>query len=212
MVPCRMIGGDFFEYVTLDEGAFGFTLGDVAGKGAPAGLLGARIQEIFSAHAPLLVDPASTVDQINTTLLRRSLESRFVTMFYGILYRDGRLRYCNGGHNPPILIAADGVRRLQTGGLIVGLFDDAVFEEETQQMAPGDLLVVFSDGITEATNDQGEEFGDDRIIECVSEAGAARDPKAVLTRVFDRLKEFTVDELQGDDMTALVLRYTGAGG
>ena len=212
MVPCRMIGGDFFEYVTLDEGAFGFTLGDVAGKGAPAGLLGARIQEIFSAHAPLLVDPASTVDQINTTLLRRSLESRFVTMFYGILYRDGRLRFCNGGHNPPILIAADGVRRLQTGGLIVGLFDDAVFEEETQQMAPGDLLVVFSDGITEATNDQGEEFGDDRIIECVSEAGAARDPEAVLTRMFDRLKEFTVDELQGDDMTGLVLRYTGAGG
>ena len=117
MVPCRMIGGDFFEYVTLDEGAFGFTLGDVAGKGAPAGLLGARIQEIFSAHAPLLVDPASTVNQINTTLLRRSLESRFVTMFYGILYRDGRLRFCNGGHNPPILIAADGVRRLHTGGL-----------------------------------------------------------------------------------------------
>ncbi len=212
MVPCRMIGGDFFEYVTLDEGAFGFTLGDVAGKGAPAGLLGARIQEIFSAHAPLLVDPASTVDQINTTLLRRSLESRFVTMFYGILYRDGRLRFCNGGHNPPILIAADGVKRLQTGGLIVGLFDDAVFEEETQQMAPGDLLVVFSDGITEATNDQGEEFGDDRIIECVRETGAARDPQAVLTRMFDRLKEFTVDELPGDDMTALVLRYTGAGG
>ena len=211
MVPCRMIGGDFFEYVTLDEGAFGFTLGDVAGKGAPAGLLGARIQEIFSAHAPLLVDPASTVDQINTTLLRRSLESRFVTMFYGILYRDGRLRFCNGGHNPPILIAADGVKRLQTGGLIVGLFDDAVFEEETQQMAPGDLLVVFSDGITEATNDQGEEFGDDRIIECVRETGAARDPQAVLTRMFDRLKEFTVDELPGDDMTALVLRYTGAG-
>ena len=211
MVPCRMIGGDFFEYVTLDEGAFGFTLGDVAGKGAPAGLLGARIQEIFSAHAPLLVDPASTVNQINTTLLRRSLESRFVTMFYGILYRDGRLRFCNGGHNPPILIAADGVKRLQTGGLIVGLFDDAVFEEETQQMAPGDLLVVFSDGITEATNDQGEEFGDDRIIECVRETGAARDPQAVLTRMFDRLKEFTVDELPGDDMTALVLRYTGAG-
>ena len=97
-------------------------------------------------------------------------------------------------------------------GLIVGLFDDAVFEEETQQMVPGDLLVMFSDGITEATNDQGEEFGDDRIIECVSEAGAARDPKAVLTRVFDRLKQFTVDELQGDDMTALVLRYTGSSG
>ena len=78
-----MIGGDFFEYVTLSEDALGFTLGDVAGKGAPAGLLGARIQEIFSAHAPTLVDPAATVARINTTLLGRSLESRFVTMVYG---------------------------------------------------------------------------------------------------------------------------------
>ena len=85
-----------------------------------------------------------------------------------------------------------------------------VFEEETQQMAPGDLLVVFSDGITEATNDQGEDFGDDRIIECVSDARAARDPEAVLNRLFDRLRQFTVDELPGDDMMALVLRYTGS--
>ena len=190
----------------------GFTLGDVAGKGAPAGLLAARIQEIFSAHAPVLVDPASTVDQINTTLLRRSLEARFVTMVYGILYPDGRLRYCNAGYNPPILVAADDVRRLQTGGLIVGLFEDAVFEEETQQMAPGDLLVMFSDGSAGATNDQGEEFGDDRSIEYVSDARAARDPEAVLNRVFDQLSQFTVDELQGDDMTALVLHYTGSSG
>ena len=120
MVPCRMIGGDFFEYVALADGALGFTLGDVAGKGAPAGLLGARIQEIFSAHAPILAAPAPTVARINTTLLGRSLESRFVTMVYGILHADGRLRYCNAGHNPPVLVTSNGVRRLHTGGLIVG--------------------------------------------------------------------------------------------
>ena len=210
MVPCRMIGGDFFEHVILDENVLGFTLGDVAGKGAPAGLLGARIQEIFSAHAPVLVDPALTVNQINTTLLRRSLEARFVTMVYGILYPDGRLRYCNAGHNPPILVAADGVRRLQTGGLIVGLFGRRGVRGRDAADGPGDLLVVFSDGITEATNDQGEDFGDDRIIECVSDARAARDPEAVLNRLFDRLRQFTVDELPGDDMMALVLRYTGS--
>ena len=209
MVPCRMIGGDFFEYVPLPEGALGFTLGDVAGKGAPAGLLGARIQEIFSAHAPVLIEPAATIAKINMTLLRRSLEARFVTMVYGILSSDGRLRYCNAGHNHPVLVTADGVRRLETGGLIVGLFDDAEFEEETLRLAHGDLLVVFSDGISEAMDAQGEEFGDARIIECVR--GAERDPEAVLARLFEQLRQFTGEEPQGDDMTMLVLRYQGEG-
>jgi len=193
--------------VALADGPLGFTLGDVAGKGAPAGLLGARVQEIFSAHAPMLIEPASIVARIHKTLLGRSLESRFVTMVYGILCRDGRLRYCNAGHNPPVLVTSDDVRRLQTGGLIVGLFDDAEFEEETIQLAPGDLLVVFSDGISEATNDRDEEFGDDRIIKSVQVARDERDPHAVLTGLVDRLREFTVNELQGDDMTALILRY-----
>ena len=209
MVPCRMIGGDFFEYVELADGALGFTLGDVAGKGAPAGLLGARIQEIFSAHAPTLVEPALTIGRINSTLLGRALESRFVTMVYGILRPDGSLRYCNAGHNPPVLVTSTGIRRLETGGLIVGLFDDAEFEEETIQLTPGDLLVVFSDGISEATNELDEEFGDDRIIKSVQVTPNEREPGAVLSRLFEHLRKFTVDELQGDDMTALVLRYRG---
>ena len=171
MVPCRMIGGDFFEYVSLPQSVLGFTLGDVAGKGAAAGLLGARIQEIFSAHAPLLIEPAETVAAINATLLGRSLEARFVTMVYGVLYPDGRLRYCNAGHNHPVLVTADGARRLETGGLIVGLFDDATFDEETLRLSPDDLLVIFSDGISEAMNADGEEFGDQRIIDCVGGVG-----------------------------------------
>ena len=209
MVPCRMIGGDFYEYVRLDDGALGFRLGDVAGKGAPAGLLGARIQEIFLAKAPDLVEPAVTIAAINSTLLNRSLESRFVTMVYGVLTPDGLLRYCNAGHNFPILIGRHGVRRLDTGGLIVGLFEEAEFEAETIQLEPDDLLMIFSDGISEATNAAGEEFGDDRIIECLQEADL-REPSGVLERVFGRLREFTVDEPQGDDMTGLVLRYRGA--
>ena len=207
MVACRMIGGDFYEYVRLD-GAVGFTLGDVAGKGAPAGLLGARIQEIFLAKAPDLIEPEATIAAINTTLLGKSLESRFVTMVYGILSPDGRLRYCNAGHNFPILVGRDRVRRLDTGGLIVGLFEEAEFEVETIQLEPDDLLMIFSDGISEATNADGEEFGDDRIMEAMQETDV-RTPDAVLERVFDRLREFTVDEPQGDDMTGLVLRYCG---
>ncbi len=205
MAPCRMIGGDFYEYVSLPDGALGFTLGDVAGKGAPAGLLGARIQEIFFAQAQTLIEPAATIAAINATLIRRSLEARFVTMVYGILEPNGRLRYCNAGHNHPVLVTANGIRRLDTGGLIVGLFPEGEYEEEIVQLAPGDLLVVFSDGISEATNDEGQEFGDNGIIEAVS--GVKRDPVAVLHRLFSRLRGFTGDEPPIDDMTALVLRY-----
>lgn len=207
MLPCRMIGGDFYAYEPLQDNALGFTLGDVAGKGAPAGLLGARIQEIFSAHAPALINPAATITAINATLLRRSLESRFVTMVYGILYPDGRLTYCNAGHNHPVLVTPHGARRLETGGLIVGLFDDVTFEEETVRLQPGDLLVVFSDGISEANDEHGEEFGDERIIEAVGCAG--QEPATVLETLFERLRAFTGAEPQGDDMTALILRYRG---
>ena len=209
MLPCRLIGGDFYEYVSLANGALGFTLGDVAGKGAPAGLLGARIQEIFSAQAPAIVEPAETIARINSTLLGRALESRFVTMFYGVLQPDGTLRYCNAGHNPPVLVTSTGVKRLTTGGLIVGLFDDAEFEEETLQLAAGDLLVVFSDGISEAENDAEEEFGDDRIIQSIQATTDSAEPRVVLDRLFAHLREFTVSALQADDMTALILRYQG---
>ena len=146
---------------------------------------------------------------INETLLHRSLESRFVTMVYGVLSADGRLRYCNAGHNPPILITRDGVRRLETGGLIVGLFDEAEFEEESVQLTAGDLLVVFSDGISEATNRDGEEFSDAGIIACLEANRAVREPQALLDCLFDRLHAFTVGKLPDDDMIALVLRYKG---
>ena len=130
MMPCQMTGGDFYEYVPLDDDTLGFTLGDVAGKGAPAGLFGAWIQEIFLAQSVRLIEPAGTISEVNNTLLKKSLESRFVTMLYGMLTRDGGLSYCNAGHKPPFLITGDGVRRLETGGLIVGLFDDAQSEQE----------------------------------------------------------------------------------
>ena len=208
MEPCRMIGGDFFEYVEIPDGALGFTLGDVAGKGAPAGLLGARIQEVFGVHAPMLTSPAETIGRINAAFVRRSLESRYVTMFYGVLRPDGKLTYCNAGHNPPVLVSKSGVRRLATGGLIVGLFEDATFEEETIPLEPGDLLVVFSDGLSEAVDPEGHEFEDARIIDAVQD-GDEHESRVVLERLFETIRTFTADAAQSDDMTALVLRYRG---
>ena len=207
MVPCRSIGGHFYEYLELQDGAFGFTLGDVAGKGTPAGLLGARVQEIFAAHAA--PHPSITVTRINDVLMRRALEARFVTLLYGVLAPDGQLIYCNAGHNPPLLLGEDGVRRLDKGGMILGLFDDATFEEERVRLRPGDTLIVFSDGISEALNGAGEEFGDVRILDCVSAIPPGTDPRIVIDTLFTRVREFTVSEPQSDDMTTLVVRYRG---
>ena len=103
-LPCRSIGGDFYDYVDLPTGAFGFALGDVAGKGPPAALLSAMMQGMFAAQAATSDSPSQTIARVNIALYRRGIESRFVTLMYGALQPDGRLTYCNAGHNPPLVI------------------------------------------------------------------------------------------------------------
>src|SRR3954466_4787844 len=137
-LPCRSIGGDFYDYVDLPTGAFGFALGDVAGKGPPAALLSAMMQGIFAGQAASNDGPSQTITRVNLALYRRGIESRFVTLMYGSLTQDGRLTYCNAGHNPPLVVGKQGVRRLEVGGPIVGLFEGATFQEETVILAPGD--------------------------------------------------------------------------
>src|SRR5215831_15556338 len=163
-LPCRSIGGDFYDYVDLPAGGFGFALGDVAGKGPPAALLSAMMQGIFAAQAAASDTPRQTIARVNLALYKRGIESRFVTLMYGTLEPDGRLTYCNAGHNPPLVIGKAGVRRLEVGGPIVGLFEGATFEEETVALEPGDWLIVFSDGVSEALSADGEEYGEARII------------------------------------------------
>ena len=137
MVPCRSIGGDFFDYIDLPDGVLGFALGDVAGKGPPAALMGAMLQGSLAAQAYASSRPAATVSAVNTALVRRGIQGRFVTLFYAVLYPDGRLTFCNAGHNPPMLVAGDaGVQRLETGGMVIGLFDGVPFEEETVMLNP----------------------------------------------------------------------------
>src|SRR5207249_6588596 len=156
-VPCRAVGGDFFDYVDLPTGAFGFILGDVAGKGSPAALLAAAVLGMFSAEATYQASPASLITRLNHGLFRRAIEARLLTTFYGMLGPNGLFTYCNAGHNAPILVSSSGMRRLDKGGVVLGLFEHASFDEETILLQPGDLIVAFSDGVTEALNPAGEE-------------------------------------------------------
>ena len=188
-VPCRAVGGDFFDYVDLPAGQFGFILGDVAGKGSPAALLAAALLGMFSAEAVYHTSASALISRLNGGLVRRAIEARFVTTFYGLINREGLLTYSNAGHNPPFLVTADGVQRLEAGGVVLGLFDHAAFDEETISLKPGDTIIAFSDGVSEAFNAAGEDFGDDRIMACV-EAHRGQAPKALLDALLADVRAF----------------------
>ena len=210
-LPCRSIGGDFYDYVDLSDGSLGFALGDVAGKGPPAALLSAMMQGMFAAQAATSDPPSQTITRVNLALYRRGIESRFVTLMYGSLYPDGRLLYCNAGHNPPLVVGSGGFRRLEVGGPIVGLFEGATYEEETVTLSPGDWLVVFSDGVSEAMSATGDEFGEERIVDCVQK-NVKLEPQKLLEAIFQDVREFAHGAAQSDDITAMVLRYGEAYG
>ena len=209
-LPCRSIGGDFYDYVDLPDGAVGFALGDVAGKGPPAALLSALMQGMFAAQAARSEPPSTTMSRVNLALYRRGIESRFVTLMYGALTPEGKLTYCNAGHNPPLIIGAkgDNVRRLECGGPIVGLFEGATYDEETVALTPGDMLIVFSDGVSEALSAAGDEYGESRIVTVVQK-NASAEPQQMLEAVFADVRAFAQGAAQSDDITAMVLRYRG---
>ncbi len=206
-VPCRDVGGDFFDYFTRPDGAFAFSLGDVAGKGPPASLLSAAIQAVLAVHGQT-AGAAATLARANRAMLRRPVPARFATAVYGVLSNDGRLTYSNAGHNPPLLVGGSDARWLGRGGMVLGILDAAQFEEETLQLHSGDLLVAFSDGITEAESAAGAEFGEARLLACV-EANRHLAPEALVSAVLEAVRQFTVGARQGDDLTVLALSYRG---
>jgi len=203
--PSRTIGGDFFEYIDLPSGDFGVAIGDVSGKGPAAALVGALVQGMFSVEAEAERGPAVTLSRLNDALRRRDMEPRFVTLMYGVLSPDGRFRYSNSGQNPPILLTSNGIQRLTIGGPMLGPFEHPDFAEDTVTVYSGDTIILFSDGVTDALNEAGEDFGDDRLVACV--APHRKEPvQLILESIFACVREFCGDVHPSDDVTAVVLR------
>jgi phosphoserine phosphatase RsbU/P len=162
---------------------------------------------MFAAQAASSEGPAQAISRVNLALYKRGIESRFVTLMYGSLASDGRLTYCNAGHNPPLVVSPGGqMRRLECGGPIVGLFEGAVFEQETVSLALDDWLIVFSDGVSEALSAAGDEYGEERIVEVVRRNMSAT-PQQLLDAMFADVRGFARGAAQSDDITAMVLRY-----
>ncbi len=207
-VQARTIGGDFFDMIELANGSFGFLVGDVAGKGPAAALLTSKILGIFSAFMTGGYAPADTIDRLNQVLTQRAIGARYATTLYGHLSPAGELVYCSAGHNPALVYGPDGLRRLEAGGVPVGLFPGMPYQASRMMLKPGDTIVSYSDGVTEALNTAGDEFGEERLIEVIRQHHGK--PAAdVLGHVIDAVEAFASGAEQYDDVTALVVRYVG---
>jgi sigma-B regulation protein RsbU (phosphoserine phosphatase) len=206
-LSCHEVGGDYFDYFNLEGGRFGFALGDVAGKGISAALLASMIQGIFSAQMLFEAPLPAMISNVNRTLAQRGTGNRFVTFFFGILDPDGNCTYVNAGHNPPLLVSRDGsMTELTAGGMVLGLFEGAPYEAGSIKLQPDDHLVLFTDGVIEALNAAGEEFGKERLEVLLQENARSAAPQ-ILGRLEEAVLSFSAHAPQHDDITMMILGF-----
>jgi serine phosphatase RsbU (regulator of sigma subunit) len=206
----RGVTGDYYDFIPLSETRVAIVLGDVCGKGIPAAILMAALRGyLHGATVERQSDPCALVRAINRHLCKSAPASRFATLFYGVYDASTRtLEYVTAGHHPPVLLrAADGTqcRRLRHGGLAIGMMPDAEYVSARVELKSDDVLVAFSDGITEAMNADGDEWGEDRFIGALEEARPAT-VRSIADQVLAAAADFTRGTPQHDDMTLVVVR------
>ena len=207
MIPAREIGGDFYDFFSVDEFRMGLVIADVSDKGIPAALFTMVSRALLKAAARNHDSPAACLYEVNQLVSQDNEACMFVTLFYAVLdLRDGRLRYCNGGHNPPRLVCQGEVREVPSSDdIALGIFMEHEFHEKELALGVGDSLFLYTDGITEACNAADEEFGEERLDRLL--AGAADDDMpGLVARIVGAVEEFADGVAQFDDMTCLALR------
>jgi len=212
MVPAREVGGDLFDFFLLDSERLGFALGDVSGKGVPAALYMAITRTLLRAAAHHQSSPGACLAYMNQSLVEQHASGMFVTLFYGILNtRTGLLEYCNAGHNPPYVISPDGsVRALrERGGTMLGLFPGMQYTSRSTELLSGEGVLVFTDGVTEATNKAGEFYETSRL-EAYLSAHASESAEALVKGVHAEVADFESGASRADDVTVLAIRRTPA--
>jgi sigma-B regulation protein RsbU (phosphoserine phosphatase) len=203
--PVRSLSGDYFDVLDLGEGKLGFAIADVTGKGVPAALLMSNVQATVRALASQSLAPAELAAKVNRSVHRSTTPGRFVTFWYCVLDRDaGKMTYTNAGHCAPVVVRANGQpARLEAGGAVLGVFAEWPYEQGELTLAPGDRLVLFTDGVTEAANALDEEFGEERLVQLTS---ALRDQGAheLKSRILQAVSAFTGGRAR-DDATLVVV-------
>ena len=206
-IPAKEVGGDYFDFIPTGPCRLSFCLGDVSGKGMPAALLMSNLQATIRGQAMLHASIPDCLSHSNRLLFHNTSPEKFATLFYGCIdTKHHALSYANAGHNFPLLFRADGSHRtLEVGGMVLGCLDGSAFVEETVELAAGDRLVVYSDGITEAVNREDEEFGETRLIDLVR-AHARSGSRELAETVLDAVQRHAGDAPQMDDMTLVIIR------
>ncbi|MEE9270938.1 MAG: GAF domain-containing SpoIIE family protein phosphatase [Candidatus Krumholzibacteria bacterium] len=206
-IPAQLVGGDYFDFIPLENRGIAVCLGDVSGKGLPASLLMANLQATLRGQTLLDVSAAVCIRRSNELLYRSTDPEKFATLFYAVLNtHDHTLSFSNAGHENPFLLTKGGeVMRLATGGTVLGVVDNFPFEEDTIPFRPGDLLVIFSDGITEAWDTADTQFGEDRLAELLK---ANRDTPAdeLIDRIVETVGKHAGTAPQADDLTLVVIK------
>jgi serine phosphatase RsbU (regulator of sigma subunit) len=209
MEACRTVGGDYYDFFEYGQERVGMVLADVAGKGLPAALVMTNLQ----AQVRLLFDEpgdiAIRMSKLDASVARSVPDNKFISMFF-CMVDCGReeLVYCNAGHNPPILVRADGtVEMLEGGGTVLGMLPELSYETRSVPMRSGDLLMMFSDGVTEAVDQEDEEFGTERLVTLL--LGARTEPsRDIVARVAEAIRDWSAGASQADDITMVVARRT----
>lgn len=209
--PCHMVGGDYYDFLPYPDGRVALVIADVAGKGMPAALMMTCLQAKVHAIAEYGHDPAEIVTRLNRSIAATCPNNRFVTLFFGVAHpQTGELTYCNAGHNPPLLVHRHGeALRLEGGGPVLGILPSLTFQEHACRLEPGDALLMYSDGVTEAVNPAEEEFGEERLAELLRER--RQEPaQAIVDAVHDAVQDFTAGQPPADDITVVVARRVEA--
>jgi len=204
-VPSRTVGGDLYDFISFGESHLGMVIADVSGKGIPGAILMASARASLRAY---LEDPHSVkgvITRLNQVLCRDTQAEQFVSLFYGMLdIEDKAFTYVNAGHNPPVLFRNDDRLFLKEGGPILGVLQDASYAEETLQLLPGDVILFYTDGITEAER-HGKPFGVRRLVNIVR-ANISRSPSDIVDEVLKQAATFSEGSPQSDDRTIMVLK------
>jgi sigma-B regulation protein RsbU (phosphoserine phosphatase) len=210
--PAKAVGGDFYDFLLFDDEELYVVIGDVSGKGVPASLFMAVTLTLFRASITRGMPPGAVLTKLNRDLCVGNASSLFVTVFCArVDVRTGLLAFANGGHNPPYHVTPTGAPSPlpPPGGTVLGIVEDASFSEGVLRLAPGDTLVLFTDGITEATNEHEELYGDDRLLASLETHRQLPRAQSVVEAIAGDVRQFVGNAPQYDDQTMLVVRYRG---
>lgn len=205
-LPAQTVGGDYFDFIPVDDHRLAVTVGDVSGKGLPAALLMANLQATLRGQTLSVNSPRDCIIRANRLLYDSTASDKFVTLFYAIIdSRNSSMSSVNAGHNPPLLLTSEGVQRLNTGGLVLSYFPDAAFDEQTIDLQSEDVLVIYSDGVTESFDANEQEFGEDRLQKIVQDHRHER-ASSLLDEILKAVHRHAGSVPQSDDITVVVVK------